>query len=500
MKKNGFLIYCLLILVFVFLPFSFAEENSSIEVSTKNRSISLTVGMFQDVNVGHIPKNSRFEGDYNAIVEPKLLEGREQIRFIPKKVGVGTLIITNEQGIKLVQFHIDVKKSDLERVMREISSLLSDIEGISIKIVNGRVTVDGQILLPKDMNRIHSVIKQYGDQAASLVTLSPVAQKKIAMFISKEINNPEVEVRAVNGKFVLEGVVNTMDEKMRARTIAQTYVPDYIVETAEADKVILKHKVSVIIDLIQVRPSAAPDPEKIIQIVVHYVELQKDYTKGFRFQWTPDLGDGSSVKFSTANQRSGASDIVTTITGTISNLLPKLNWAKQHGHARVLQSSSIIVQNQQVGNLKSVVRVPYQIVNAQGQPSTSFEEAGIITKIKPFILGAKSDSIRLEVNFALKSLIGITDTGPMVSDSSIDTVIVVRSSESAAIGGLISSSSGVNYNKLPKNVGDNPIFSLYSSKDFRRNQTQFVVFLTPIIKSSAGAGVDKIKRKFRLSE
>lgn len=467
------------------------------KAEVKTRPLSLTVGVFYDEDVPVVPKDSQFQGDYSRIVEVHLMKGRSKLRFVPRSVGVGTLSIVDPSGNKIADFHIDVKKSDLERVMREMQSLLSDVEGITIKIVNGKVVVDGQILLPKDMNRIHSVIKQYGDQASSLVTLSPLAQKKIAQIIEKDINNPEIRVRAVNNKIILEGTVDSVDAKERARTIATTYVPDYIVETAEADKVIIKRKVSPIVDLIRVRPGGASEPEKIIQIVVHYVELQKDYTKGFRFQWTPAIGDDTGVQFKTADQ-TGASQIVTTITGTINNLLPKLNWAKQHGHARVLQSSTIIVQNNQKGDLQSVIRIPYQIVNSTGQPSTNFEEAGIVTGIKPVILGEKSDSIRLEVDFQLKTLLGITDQGPMTSKSAIQTVVVVRSSESAAIGGLISSSSGIDYNKLPKSASENPLFSLYTSKSFRRNQSQFVVFLTPVIKSSASQGAEKIKKKFRL--
>ena len=189
-----------------------------------------------------------------------------------------------------------------------------------------------------------------------------------------------------------------------------------------------------------------------------------------------------------------------TITGTISNLLPKLNWAKEHGHARVLQSSSLIVQDGNPGIINSISRLPYQIVNAEGQPSTNFEETGIRTNITPQILGARSDSVQLKLNFAVKSLVSYTDAGPLTSSREIQTVIVVRSGASAAVGGLITNDSGTNYNKLPPNASRNPIISLYASKDFRRNQSQFVVFVTPIIKSSASAGSEKIKRKFRLND
>jgi pilus assembly protein CpaC len=154
----------------------------------------------------------------------------------------------------------------------------------------------------------------------------------------------------------------------------------------------------------------------------------------------------------------------------------------------------------QKGDLKNVTRLPYQTINAQGQPSTGFEEAGIISSITPFILNQRSDSIKLNMDFSMKSLLGLTDKGPMISNSSLQTVIVVRSGQSAAVGGLISNTSGTDYNKLPKGTNTDPLISLYASKSFQSNKSQFVVFVTPIIKASASQGAEKIKQKFKLHD
>jgi pilus assembly protein CpaC len=352
-------------------------------------------------------------------------------------------------------------------------------------------------LLPNDMKRIHSVVKQYGDLATSLVTLSPLAQNKIAQFIERKINNPEIHVTATNQKFILEGVANDPNEKARAEILAKMYVPDVVVDEAVADKKVLERKADVVINLITVRKAPESPPPKIIQMVVHYVELQKEYTKGFRFQWTPTIGEESQIQFSSGGRAPGG--VLATITGTISNLLPKLNWAKQHGVARVLQSSSLIVEDGKPGTINSTTRLPYQVVNAQGQPSTNFEETGLRANITPQVMGARSDSVKLAMNFSVKSLISYSDQGPLTANREIQTTIHVRSGKSAAVGGLITSDQATNYNKLPPNTSTNPLISLYASKDFRKNQSQFVVFITPIIKSSASAGSGKIKRKFRVN-
>ncbi len=459
--------------------------------------ISLYVGFSSDEVFDDLPDDIDVDGTFRKSCRVEYDPATKTIRFNPIREGTSSLVIKEKSTGKIIKrLTLDIKKTDLQRVAKELQSLLATIEGITIRILNNKVIVDGQILLPSDMKRIHSVVKQYGSLATSLVTLSPIAQNKIAEFIEKKIGNPEIRCSAINGKFILEGFANEQAEKDHAEIVAKMYIPDVVVDEAVADKKVLERKVDMVINLINLRPPPVPEPSKLIQLVVHYVELEKDYTKGFRFQWTPDIGDGSQVSFSTGGGSPGG--VTSAITGTVSNLIPKLNWAKQHGFARELQSSSIIVQDGKAGIINSITRLPYQVVNAQGQPSTNFEETGLKVNITPEVLGQRSDSVKLNMNFAVKSLISYTAQGPTTSSREIQTTIHVKSGASAAVGGLISSDTGTDYNKLPADASSNPIFSLYASKDFRNNQSQFVVFITPIIKSSASTGADKIKQKFRL--
>jgi pilus assembly protein CpaC len=488
-----FTVYALLL-----FAFGFSEVAYSQALKRSREYINLSVGLTTDKKVPYIPHKADYAGNWRKCTKLSVDPKASTIRFQPKEVGACTLVVFDSKKRKVYEFFLTVKKSNLNHIAREIKSLVGDIEGISIKIINNKVIIDGQILLPRDMARVYSVCTEYGKNCSSLVTLSPLAQKKLAKYIERDINNPEISVRAVNNKFILEGQANDEAEKSRAEIIAKTYVPDVIVDKAEAGGVIKKYKVNqVVINLLTVKSAPAPEPGKIIQLVVHYVELKKDYNKGFRFQWTPTIGDGSNLAFNSGGSR-GVAGVVSEITGTINNLLPRLNWAKAHGYARVLQSSSIIVQDGNKGNIKSMTKIPYQLVDANGTPTTQFSEAGIQTQITPKIMGTRSDTINLNVNFVIKNLLNMTAAGPVITDSNIDTVIMVRSGESAAIGGLVASNNSTDYNKMPQNSPGNPLFSLYASKYFRRDQSQFVVFVTPVIKASASEGADRIKRKVRL--
>jgi pilus assembly protein CpaC len=466
-------------------------------VASSKQYVTLTVGILDERKVPNMPANIGDDMNYNRnLLTISIAKDSKLIRFEPKAVGKTNFILRDDGGKKIVEYVITIRKSDLNTVASEIKGLLADIEGINIKIINNKVIVDGEVLLPKDMSRIYNVISQFSDVASSIVTMSPLAQKKISELIEKDIGNPEIHVRAVNEKFILEGVATSENEKTKAEIIAKTYVPDVFVEPSESSGIIKKRKIDSVINLLSVKPGPEPQPGKTIKLIIHYVELDKDYTKGFRFQWTPSLqGDQTQLQFGTGSQ-----GVLSSISGTVDGLLPKLNWAKSHGHARVLKSSSIIVQDGNPGIMNSTGNIPYPVQNAYGQITTQFVETGLKSKITPSIINGKSDSISLIVEFSITALTGDTTKGPTTSKNEIQTKVTVRSGQSAAIGGLVGNDSSAAYNRLPAGQTDNPIISLYASKQFQTDQSQFVVFITPVIMNSASEGSDAVKRKFRLKE
>lgn len=508
MKKNALLAGLVFSLT---SPIVFAQEELVAEPSQvtadegmgvyrSRKFVNLTLGVEQDEKLPTLPENIEFKGDFRRIVNAAYAKELNIMRFTPKAEGFATMTIHDKRNGKVVaEFRIDIKKSKLDKVVREMKALLGDIEGINMKIVNNKVVVDGQILLPKDLARIFNVIRQFGDQAASLVTLSPLAQKKIAEFISRDINNPEIEIRAVNDKIILQGWANSEEESKRAEIIAKTYLPDIVIDAAEDGGPIKKRRPlnDGVINLIQIKEAAPKPPSKMIQLVVHYVELNKDYSKAFKFQFTPELGDTSNMSFQTGGNTPGG--VVSQITGTISNLLPKLNWAKQHGHARVLESTSLIVEDGKKGEIKQVTDQPYPVIGKDGTQGTAFASVGIVTGITPVLLGEKSGSVHMEMSFEVSSLLGNTPQGaPIVSKNQMSSTVTVRDRQSAAVGGLIRNSTSTGYNRPAGQR--NPIISLYASKDFVKQQSQFVVFVTPIVKTSASSGSEQIKKKFRLRD
>ncbi len=478
-------------------PTNYETEKETLEITTEvaAKFLNLYIGIEAEEKVPNAPEGAKIRGDFATVARVRIENG--SLRITPTKEGVATAIITSASGKKLYEFRLDVKNSNLTKVAREIQTLLSNIEGITIKIIANRVVVDGQVLIPKDINRIHGVLKQYPGLVGSLVILSPVAKKKIAQLIQDEIHSPSITCRVVNDKFLLEGVAQDQAEMNRAVNVAESFLPEIVPLEAVKDNVIAAYKAQPIINLMSLKPAEQPPAKKMIQVTLHFVELKKDYGKQFRFQWMPDMEEASSVKFTNDSQTQGG--MITTITGTIKNLLPKLNWAKSHGHGRMLETANLIITDGEQGSLNSTINVPYQ-TTVDGKPVVQTTATGLKSTVTPQIINPRTNLIRLNLQLSVSEPAPGGSGAPATNQHEVNTKIEIRDGESAAIAGLISSLALTNYNKLPEGGSKNPIFSLYASKDFARNQSQFVFFATPIIKSSASQGAERVKRKFRLRD
>lgn len=482
----------------------------------EHEKIDLLLGLYEEIEMPDLPDQSRFkiiDRSFAEYIDIAWDNEKKIMRIKPKKQGSTLLTFLDTKDDKILkQIRVFVNKNDLDRVAKEIKSLLGNIEGIEIKVLNNQVVVDGQIILPSDMNRIVSVVMQYKKQAISLVRLSPLAMTKIANLIERDINNPEISVRVVNSFFILEGVARDLDERDEALRIAQAYVPAELSEFANPAPIpgstIIRKKsnsdgdyvLGRVINHLRIQPDPPSRPPKVVQIVVHFVELQKSYQRGFSFQWIPTIGDGTEYRYSRGT--TGETTTVGTIAAIISNLLPKLNWAREHGHARILRSISMIVEDGNEGTFESKREIPVLIQSFNGPSTGQPRPVGIDLTVRPQVTGARSDIIAMDVKFSSGEILERTAEGPLTSKNVVNTKVTVRSGQSAALGGLVESRSGMDYNKAPASVpsGGDPLFKLLASKDANRQQAQFVMFITPYIKSSASVGSEKIKKKFRIDK
>lgn len=141
----------------------------------------------------------------------------------------------------------------------------------------------------------------------------------------KKLELDEVNVRSVRGKILLEGEVYSPEAKVKAEKIASLYT-------------------NAVINTLEVR--AVPNPpirKDTIQVTAHFVEVAKNFSKNFNFKWSPvpQVGVNASYRI---NPVTGSDSFTGALTGTAVDILPKLNYFKTLGVARVLENPTVSVK------------------------------------------------------------------------------------------------------------------------------------------------------------
>jgi len=467
------------------------------------RHLNLIAGMKHDeeISIPEIPLT--YKGGGVDLVDLQRIKNTDTFRILPSKVGNGIVTIHNKKtGQILVELRVDIRDQMIEKTLREAQALLNDIEGIEYKIVNGKIILDGFVLLPKDLKRIGQVVTQFGGTVVSLVGLSPLAKKKIVEYIARDINNPEITVTSIGDFIRLEGYVNSIEEKNRINDVVLLYLPDIVQDTGFEGALATSVKIvdrkpqtdvgAYVINLIQVRKAEdkVTPPPKMIQVVIHVVEYAERYLKNFNFTFSPSLrGLGESQTQGQAN----APGSISELASIVDNLLPKLNWARTHGYVRLLDTASLLTQDKNPSaNLKRTFGLNNGATTV-GQPPTSTQQFELnLTLAAPTIMSERSELVQTGITVVTNGS-GLS-MGPQTT---VATQISVRSRQSAAIAGIISKKSE---NQFGGPTGAGAIVTLNHGKSYTKNTNNYVLFVTPIIKSSASAGVEQVKKKFRFKD
>lgn len=445
------------------------------------RSFSYDIG---NVTIGN-PEVVNFKADRN----------KNRITLIPKQAGTTLLLVYDKGGSQKDAIELTVYQTDPDRLLQQVRSLLVDVEGITITRLDEKIVIDGDVILAGDKERVRKVAANAAN-IVDLTRLNSDTSAIVAKKIQKEIGLDEVSVRPLKGQIILEGEVYSKEAKMKAEKIASLY----------ADKVI---------NVLDVREMPEPPSRQpTIQVTAHFVEVAKSFSKNFNFRWNPIPKVGTSLSYN-ISPISGSDNFSGAITGTADDLLPKLNYYKALGVARVIENPSISVKSGVEATIESGTRVGFPIVQSNGAVSLEFQNIGATLKITPF---ARGTDIDMKIQVKVSSL-GSPDVqgGVAIEQSSIDTAQIVRSGESVVIGGLVRYSNRQAIDRPPPTGGGGStpqatngqtvdpfplgsLFTLFKSNDLSKSKSQFMVFITPRILQFSKDANRELKDQFNLYE
>jgi pilus assembly protein CpaC len=490
-------VFILLLLLITSLQVVNGQEE--VDPNESLKEVEVIAGLEKIITLDFVP-NSIIKIANENLVSYQLVPQKKQILLTGIKAGDTSLTVRDLAGDIKARFLLKVTASDQSKTVIQLKELLGDVEGLEIGIKGDSVYVGGLIVVPSDIGKVVVILEKY-PEVLRLVELSPQTQLVIARRMQDEMKKSglvDVTVRVVNGSFWIEGVVNSDAENTKAEQIATAYIPDQIQNLARRADAVQSTKKKLFENLLTKNEKAPQKPiDKLFKITAQFVELTKAYDKTFGFSWTPTIGaGGGQIQIGKSSSGGVTTSSQGTLAATISNLFPKLNSAKSAGYARIIQSGVIIVKDNIEGVLSKSTKIPYAIGTGENLKSGS-AQAGFDMTIKPSML--QEEKINLKIKISVKATTG--DNPPTELDNSINTEIILKSQESAVIGGVVSNKQTTDFDRDPpvnETVeGGAALFSFIKSKKYSTNRSQFVMFITPEIIESASSGASDIEKKFR---
>lgn len=473
------------------------------EDQIKEQEIEVVLGIDKIFKLDFVPHTKVTIGN-SSILDYQIVPQKREVVFKGLKPGQTSVIIRDNVGDIKAKFTVKVTTNGQAQIVSELREFLGHIEGLEIGIKGGKVFIGGEIVVPNDVGIINQILEKYTD-VIQIYELSPHTQRIIAQKMQAEMTRvglKDVTVRIVNKVYWLEGVVTSDGDKDFAMKIAEGYVPDVQLQelAKQSSRIATLSRRTPIQNFITINPAKqkpAPPP-KLLKIIAQFVELTKDYNKIFGFKWTPTLATGGgTIQFGKTISDGVTTKSNGTFSGTISNLFPQLASAKSAGYARVIQQGMVIVKDRTKAKIQKSSNVPFILGTGEFQRAANVE-TGFALEVKPGILG--DEKIELGVGLSVSMSHGSNGS----TKNQIETNIVVKSKESAVVGGISINESQTQYDKDPPFGQDkveaetgSPLFSFLRSKSYSINKSQFVVFITPEIVDSASKAANEVKMKFR---
>jgi pilus assembly protein CpaC len=373
--------------------------------------------------------------DGKAVVVNGLAEGTSEMR------------IERMQGADVV-YSVSVR-SDLHATLDQIKELLSEVEGIEIKVVGNKVVLKGNLITKSGYDRKTKVVEAYSGVILDMTTFDRKdLNKYVEAAILADLKEKEIEsvtVKVMEDTAILDGTVFSEADKARAEELAKQRVP----------KVTSFLKVQ----------------EVMIETDVEFVQVNTDNSTDFGHNVlkTLEVTAGSDLSGTRGSKLGVGYGVSATAKARINALIG-------NGNGKVIAQPHLSTKSGGEGSFQSG-GVTYFSVAGNVGGNLERVEYGVILKVKPTLQGRERivNEVTVEVS---------VPTGKAQGTFSLDkfetkSTAMCKPGESMVLSGLVQTLANRFQEKTPL-LGDIPLLNLFFSEKGRKTEKkELVVLITP---------------------
>jgi pilus assembly protein CpaC len=412
--------------------------------------LNLTLGEQKTINT---PSISRIAVGNPGVADVKVLEKSNQVLVTAMGVGETNLIVW-DGGDRERTILIRVSARDPWEVTGELKRLLTGVEGIDIKPIGMRVIIDGMVLREEDMDKILKISKFY-PQIIIMATLSPTVLDTNIELANNELKNAGLSsARAVRvgNRVILTGDVPDESTKKQAKVIADAFTKD-------------------VLNFLKVGIAL----KKMILVNVDFIEIDKGALTDVGIKWGNLMSFGAEVEAEGIWDGSHTKPLVGTYTVT-GNYGLNINLLKNNQRSRILAQPKLLCRSGEKAEFLAGGEIALPIVTANSS-TVEYKKYGLILNISPFI--DNYDNIATAIEVENSNIADFVNGIPNFQTSRVKTSINISNNQTIALSGLVSNTHSKSVDKLP-GLGSIPILGeLFKSRNFRRDESELVIFVTP---------------------
>jgi pilus assembly protein CpaC len=324
-----------------------------------------------------------------------------------------------------------------------------------------------------------------GQQILNLDLEVAVDMTALRHLLQRSIPGTKITVDSVNNSVVLSGTAPNAAEAKLAEDIARKFLTR-VVGAVPSDT----GDTSGIINTIKITG------EDQVMLKVRIVEVQRDVLKQFGVNLQAMLAAGKfAVNLASLTQVGGVILPITPDTGykavytdganTITGVIRAM---EQEGVLKTLAEPNLTAVSGQSAKFHAGGEIPYQTCDAPAAGvvrtcTVTFRDFGVSLGFTPVVLSEGRINLKISTEISEISARAIGDL-PILDTRSADTVVELPSGGSMMLAGLIKDTTRQLVDGTPGLKKLPVLGALFRSRDYKSNQTELVVIVTPYLVGS----------------
>ena len=215
--------------------------------------------------------------------------------------------------------------------------------------------------------------------------------------------------------------------------------------------------------------------KKMILMNVDFIEIDKGALTDVGIKWQSLMSFGVEVDAVSTFKGGDTKPLVGTYTVT-GNYGLNINLLQNNQRGRILAQPKLLCRSGEKAEFLAGGEIAIPIVTANTS-NIEYKQYGLILNISPVIDNYDNIATTIEVeNSNISDFVGGI---PNFQTSRVKTSINISNGQTIALSGLVSNTHSKSVDKVP-GLGSIPILGeLFKSRNFRRDESELVIFVTP---------------------